>query len=119
MKKFICIVLVFILSFGLLGCSNYTTNENDEKVEGLLNYVKINETRDDNNFNICWLVYDKTNMICYDIINPNSSNRIINPHLTVKDGAVYYTLYDNGDFQIAPMAIFTDSMFQMIKGFLN
>lgn len=118
MKKFCCVILVLTFCLGLLGCF-YTTEVNGEKVEGFLNYVKIEEVRDDNSSNIYWLAYDKTNMICYDIINPHASSRTITPHLTVKDGAVYYTLYDNGDFKIAPMAVFTDSMFQMIKGFLN
>lgn len=118
MKKFICIALVFILSFGLIACNYTTTNEDGIETKGFFNYVVIEENIDNNGFEY-WVVYDKTNFVCYDISNPHYDNRTITPHLTVKDGTVYYTLYEDGNFKIAPMAVFTDSMFQMIKGFLN
>lgn len=113
MKKFICMVLAVILSLGLCACHR-TANENGEKVKGIGNYILIEETSDGN-----WLTYDKNSMLCYDINSPYSNSRTITPHLTVQDGMVYYTLYDNGELVPAPTAIFTDSMFQMIKNWLK
>lgn len=118
MKKFICIMLVFILSFGLVACNYTTTDENGIKTKGFFNYVVIEENVDDNGF-AYWIVYDKTSFVCYDIINPRYNNRTITPHLTVKDSTVYYTLYNNGELVSAPMAIFTDNIFQMVKEFLK
>lgn len=104
MKKFICVMFIVILTLGLCACYS-TTNENDEKVKGIGNYVVI-ETSDKS-----WLTYDKNSLICYDINVPYSNSRTIVPHMTVENGVVYYTLYDNGTFKLAPMGIVsTDSI---------
>lgn len=110
MKKFICVLLICILAFGLVACGFTTTNEDGEEIAGFCNYVVITESKDGNGF-VYWLAYDKTNMVCYDIVNATSAYRDIMPHLTVKDGTVYYTLYDNGELKLAPIGIVsTDSI---------
>lgn len=115
MKKFCCVILVLTLCLGLLGCF-YTTEVNGEKVEGFLNYVKIEEVRDDNSSNTYWLAYDKTNMICYDIINPYASSRTIIPHINVKDGVAFLSMYKDGEIIPAPFGVMSG---ETIKNWFN
>lgn len=114
MKKFICIALVFILSFGLIACSNYVTDEDGEKATGFLNYVMIEEYND--GYQLYWLTYDKTNMICYDIINPRASSRTITPHIIIENGVAFLSMYKNGEIIPVPFGVMNS---ETIKNWFN
>lgn len=115
MKKFCCVILILTLCLGLLGCF-YTTEVNGEKVEGFLNYVKIEEVKDDNSSNIYWLAYDKTNMICYDIINPHAASRTITPHIIIENGVAFLSMYKNGEIIPVPFGVMSG---ETIKNWFN
>lgn len=106
MKKFICIIMVIILTLLFCcGCHEPKTYGSFVLIE------RINEPRTD------YLAYHKDTKIVYEINKLYSHRQNFIPYQIYKNGVIYGAIYEDGEIKPVPYAMgLTD---EMIKEYLN
>ena len=110
MKKFICIIMVIILT--LLFCCGCHEKETEPKTYGSFVLIEqINEPRED------YLAYHRETKIVYEINSLYRHKQNFIPYQIYKNGVIYGAVYEDGEIKLVPYAMgLTD---EMIKEYLN
>ena len=111
MKKFVCIVMVIILTL-LFCCGCHEKEETGPETYGSFVLIEqINESRED------YLAYHKDTKVVYEINSLYRHKQNFIPYQVYKNGVIYGAVYEDEEIKLVPYAIgLTD---EMIKEYLN